>query len=55
MAGSQNRNRKFSLITHIRFSFLDNTGIINSGTLNRVKQQKLFGFFCLVLKELYFI
>lgn len=54
MAGSQNRNRKFSLITHIRFSFLDNTGIINSGTFNRVKQQKtawlfLFGFKGIIL------
>lgn len=54
MAGSQNRNRKFSLITHIRFSFLDNTGIINSSTFNRVKQQKtawlfLFGFKGIIL------
>lgn len=54
MAGSQNRNRKFRLITHIRFSFLDNTGIINSGTLNHVKQQKtawlfLFGFKGIIL------
>lgn len=54
MAGSQNRNRKFSLITHISFSFLDNTGIINSSTFNRVKQQKtawlfLFGFKGIIL------